>query len=90
MAKNKAPKSESARERFLRLATSRTDAAIKRISLLGNLAGSGYEYEPGEPKQIIDALQEALDEVESKFSRKKADKKETGFSFTTNNRRSAA
>ena len=89
MAKAKAATNESPRERFLRLAPPRVDAALNKISLIGNFARNGYECEPGEVKQMIDALEDAVAEVKRKFARKKEPNKKVGFTFT-NVRRSAA
>jgi hypothetical protein len=89
MAKPKADKNESPRERFLRLAPPRVDAALKKISLLGNLSRSGYEYEPHEVKQMIAALEEAVAEVKQKFTRKSTGKS-VGFSFNNSRRPAAA
>jgi hypothetical protein len=77
-----ASKSETGRQRFLRLAQARMDTALKKISLIGNLAGPSYEYEPDEAKQMIQALTEAVDDVAEKFNRKKTGKS-GGFSFRT-------
>ena len=71
---------ETATEKFQRLATARVETAIKKISLIGNLAGGGYHCEANEAKQVVAALQEAVDEVASKFARKAGGKK-GGFSF---------
>ena len=71
---------ENARDRFLRLAPPRTEAALKKISLLGNLAGSGYECQPAEAKQIVDALFDAVGEVKAKFEQRTGGRKK-GFSF---------
>jgi len=89
--KNTDAKTESAREKFLRLAPSRTENALKKISLLGNLAGHGYEFEPSESRQIIEALQDAVNEVSNKFNKSKAGRKGSGgFSFTSSKRAAAA
>jgi hypothetical protein len=77
----RAPKSETARDKFLRLAPARTDAALKKVSLLGNLGGPGYQSEPSETKQIIDALTEAVEEVAHKLNKSKGAKKGGGFNF---------
>jgi hypothetical protein len=89
MAKPKADKNETPRERFLRLAPPRVDAALKKISLLGNLSRSGYEYEPHEVKQMIVALEEAVAEVKQKFTRKPTSKR-VGFTFHNTRRPTAA
>jgi hypothetical protein len=90
MAKARAATNESPRERFLRLAPPRVDAALKKISLIGNFARHGYEYEPGEVKQMIGALEDAVAQVKQKFARKKEPNKKVGFAFTTTIKRSAA
>jgi len=81
MAKAKAKTNESARERFLRMAPPRVDAALKRISLLGNFAHKTYDYEPSEAKQVVDALEAAVADVKQKLTRTKVSAKERGFSF---------
>ena len=73
---------ESRRDRFLRLAPPRTEAALKRIELLGNLASSAYQYEPAEAQQILDALFDAVHDLKRKFEKAKAGKK-GGFTFKT-------
>jgi hypothetical protein len=75
-----APKDESPRARFLRLGPKRVESAIKRIGLVGNLAGSGYQCEPAEAQQIIEALFDAVHDLKRKFE-KKAKGKKAGFSF---------
>jgi hypothetical protein len=72
--------SETARDKFLRLAPARMETALKKISLVGNLGGSGYDYQPAEVKQMIEALKAAVEEVETKFGNKRAGKR-GGFSF---------
>jgi hypothetical protein len=71
---------ETRREKFLRLAPPRTEAALKRVELLGNLASPGYEYEPAEAQQILDALFDAVHDLKRKFEKAKAGKK-SGFTF---------
>jgi hypothetical protein len=88
MAKARAATNESPRERFLRLAPPRVDAALKKISLIGNLARHGYEYESSEVKQMIDALEDAVAQVKQKFARKKEPNK-VGFAFITTKRSAA-
>lgn len=85
MAKAKADRNETARDRFLRLAPARMDAALKKINLIGNLARNGYEYEQAEVKQMIDALENAVAEVGHKFT-KKASGKKLGFAFSAKRR----
>jgi hypothetical protein len=73
------PKKETGREKFLRLAPARMETALKKISLVGNLAGPGYQHEQYEATQIIKALTEAVDDVARKFHKAKSGKK--GFVF---------
>jgi hypothetical protein len=70
--------SESPRDKFLRLAPARTEAAIKRIKLLGNLASSAYEFKPTESEQIIEALFDAVHDLKRRFEKTK---KKSGFTF---------
>ena len=72
-------KSETPREKFLRLAPPRMEVALKKISLVGNLAGSGYQYDPSEAKDIVEALDHAVQEVSNKFNKGKRGGK--GFAF---------
>lgn len=72
--------SETPRDKFLRLAPARMEAALKKISLVGNLGGAGYDYQPGEVKQMLEALKAAVEEVETKFGNKRSGKR-GGFSF---------
>jgi hypothetical protein len=71
---------ETPRERFLRIAPQRTQSSIKRINLLGNLAGGSYQWTPDEAKQIIEALFDAVHDVKRKFE-KKMSKGRKGFEF---------
>ena len=60
--------SESPGERFTRLANARVNTAIKRISLISNLASSGYTSSPEQREKIIDALSNAVSKVKDKFA----------------------
>ena len=60
---------ESKHDKFKRLATQRVTNAIKKIELLGNLSGSGYESTPEEVEKIFKAMQDTLDGVKEKFSK---------------------
>lgn len=71
---------ETPRDKFLRLAPARMETALKKISLIGNLGVGGYECQPSEVKQMIEALRAAVDEAESKFGNKRSGKR-GGFSF---------
>jgi len=61
---------ETKNEKFKRLAAVRVNNALKKISLIGNLAGSSYEYSAEEVEKIISALRSCLGEVEEKFQKK--------------------
>jgi hypothetical protein len=71
---------ENARDKFLRLAPARMETALKKISLIGNLGGSGYDYQPNEAKQMLDALKDAVEDAATKFGNKRTGKR-GGFSF---------
>ena len=52
---------ETKEQRFVRIAEPRVSRACKAVSLLGNLAGSGYEYTEEQVDAMFGAVQEALD-----------------------------
>ena len=60
---------ETKEQRFQRLATKRTQAALQKIRLLGNLTSSSYGYTPEQAAKIINALRAAVGAVEAKFNR---------------------
>jgi len=60
---------ETKEQRFQRLATKRTQAALQKIRLLGNLTSSSYGYTPDQASKIIGALRAAVETVEAKFNR---------------------
>jgi len=56
------------RERFKRLATYRTNEALKRLKVLGNCANrSAYEYNKEEIEKIFQVISLKLKETKSKF-----------------------
>jgi hypothetical protein len=64
------------------LATKRTQAALQKIRLLGNLTSSSYGYTPEQAAKIIGALRGAVDAVEAKFNRVRgAPAAETSFTL---------
>lgn len=63
-------KNESKQDKFIRVAEPRVSRAVKSISLLGNLAGSGYEYTEGQVEAMFAAVQEAADSAKAQFTRK--------------------
>ena len=60
---------ETKEQRFQRLATKRTQAALQKIRLLGNLTTSSYAYTPDQAAKIIGALRAAVGTVEAKFNK---------------------
>ncbi len=60
---------ETKEQRFQRLATKRTQAALEKIRLLGNLSGSSYSYTLEQADRILGALRAEVDAVEAKFNR---------------------
>ena len=54
-------KNETKEARFVRIAEPRVNRACKAISLLGNLAGSGYEYTQEQVDAMFGAVQKSLD-----------------------------
>ncbi|MDI3540739.1 MAG: hypothetical protein PWP66_277 [Thermosediminibacterales bacterium] len=61
-------KKETKRERFLRVAESRTRKIIKMIRLLGNCANrSAYEYNEEDVKKIFNAIEREIKTAKSKF-----------------------
>ncbi|MFQ6093243.1 MAG: hypothetical protein ACE5OR_11325 [bacterium] len=73
--RNPVPENETPRRRFVRLAESRTNAALDKIRLLGNLAAGQYEYTAEDIERIFGALEEAIKVTRSKFERSKEDRK---------------
>lgn len=63
-------KIETKEERFIRIAEPRVSRACKAVSLLGNLAGSGYEYTEEQVDAMFGAVQEALDTARAQFKKK--------------------
>lgn len=59
---------EEKEERFRRLAERRTDAALERIRILGNLSNRRlYAYTNDQVQKILDALKEASQGLEARF-----------------------
>ncbi len=73
---------ETKEQRFQRLATKRTQAALEKIRLITNLTGSSYGYTPEQAAKIVGALRAAVDIVEAKFNRVRGTQAErTSFSL---------
>jgi len=58
---------ESKADRFKRLAELRVGNAVKKIEIIGNLAGSNYEFTAEQIEKILTSLKASVDEVEKKF-----------------------
>lgn len=56
------------RKKFVELAESRVNRAIKDIRLIGNLANrSSYEYSEDDARKVFRALQKELDAAKARF-----------------------
>lgn len=56
------------REKFVRLAENRTQAALSAIRKIGNLSNRrSYEWSPSDVKKVAKALQDAIADMERKF-----------------------
>lgn len=65
-------KNESRKERFVRIAESRTQRILNDLRLLGNCSnGTVYEYEDNEITKIFKAIDDELKRVKALFSRSK-------------------
>ncbi len=59
---------ETKREKFVRLAESRVNNALKQIELVGNLANKRiYDYSESDVEQILRALKNSVNILEGKF-----------------------
>jgi hypothetical protein len=56
------------REKFVKLAEGRTQAALEAIRKIGNLSNRrAYEFDEGDVKKIVRALRDAASDLERKF-----------------------
>ncbi len=56
------------REKFVKLAEGRTQAALEAIRKIGNLSNRrAYEFDDQDVRKIVKALRDAATEVERKF-----------------------
>lgn len=63
-------KSESKRDRFVRLAEARTNKIIDMLQLLGNCANTNtYEYTQQDVNQIFSAIETELREAKKKYQK---------------------
>ena len=61
---------ESKRERFVRLAETRTNKIINMVQLLGNCSSpSAYEYKDADVDQIFSAIEASVREAKKKFTK---------------------
>lgn len=68
MKTQKSIKNETKRDRFRRLAQSRTNQVIKRLKILGNCAErSRYEYTKEDTERIFAAIDRRLNKTKAKF-----------------------
>ncbi|MCL2111267.1 MAG: hypothetical protein FWH32_03250 [Clostridiales bacterium] len=66
---------ETKRERFIRIAESRTNKIIGMVQLLGNCSNATvYEYNPEDVEKIFSAIEIELKEARKKFSRTESTK----------------
>jgi len=73
---------ETKEQKFVRLATKRTQAALGKIKLIGNLASSSYRYTPEQAAKIISSLRQAVDGLEGQFNKVRgAGRAEQSFSL---------
>ncbi len=64
----KVEKNETARDRFKRLATLRTNEVLRRLKILGNCANrQAYEYSEKDIEAIFSAIERKVREVKTKF-----------------------
>jgi len=66
--RNSSEPAEDKHDKFKRVVTPRIKKALKAISLIGNQAGSAYEYTPDDVANIITALRLAVDAVEKRYA----------------------
>lgn len=60
--------SQNKRERFKRLAATRTNEVLKRVKILSNCANrSAYDYSEEEIVKIFSAIEKSIKEARSKF-----------------------
>ncbi len=68
MARKKINTNEGRRDKFLRLASHRTQDVLNRMRILGNCANrSVYDYNQEDIEKIFSALKDQLKGVEAKF-----------------------
>jgi len=74
MPKGRQNQSENSKERFKRLATSRTNTVLKRLKILGNCSNRNvYEYNEEDIEKIFSVIERKVKEVKAKFHFPKKD-----------------
>jgi hypothetical protein len=63
-------KAETKADKSRRLANQRMGSALKYLNLVGNLAGSGYDFSTEQRTQIVKTLQDAVGMVKDRFEGK--------------------
>ena len=63
-----APTDETPLQAFTRLATGRTNKAVKAISLIAQLTGSAYESTDVQKRAIVTALEASIEQVKEVFA----------------------
>ena len=81
IAKKAADAKAVKRAAFLKVAPGRVSRTIKSISLLGNLGGASYDFEPQHAQEIVATLRRAVDTVETKLTQR-GKAAESSFRFT--------
>jgi hypothetical protein len=70
---------EDRKERFLRIATNRTNEVLEKLRILGNCYNkSSYDYNEEDINKIFSAIDKTIKETKARFIIKKKKKK---FSF---------
>ena len=73
---------ETKRERFMRIAESRTNKIIDMIELLGNCSNRGtYEYSKEDVKKIFAAIETELKNAKARFEIADSEGKEKKFTL---------
>ena len=62
------PENETPAQAFVRLATGRTNKAVKAISLIAQLTGTAYESTDVQKRAIVTALEAATEQVKEVFA----------------------
>ncbi len=73
-------KTEQKREKFVRLATSRTNNVLKSLDVLRNCANPySYEYTSEDVRAIFDSIEKKVKEVKQEFNMQLSRKRKSKF-----------